>query len=184
MPPPSNKTQLIEAALEIIKNEGLPALTYEHLSARTGKSRSGILYHFPSKEAMVAEARRYTVEQWNTAGEKHLGGTFTEASPAQRAHAYVLATVEERTATGDNHYQEAVHSEFIEEVWREVRTRWIDGTEGVLSASQHMAVLAADGLWLDYGTEQLIPESTRQQVIDLILAVTGPVGDRPESDHR
>lgn len=176
MPPPSSKTALIEAALEIIEQQGLPALTYESLSARTGKSRSGLLYHFPSKEAMVAAARDYTVDQWHDAALKHLSGSFDEATAAERAYAYLLATVEEQAAAESSHYQDAVHSEFSEEVWRTVRGRWIDFTEGVLTPSQHMAVLAADGLWLDHGSHRMLPNTTREHVIRELLKLTKPEG--------
>lgn len=166
----SSRITLLVATLEIIEKSGLQGLTYESLSTHTGISRSGILYHFPSKEKMIAAAHEYTVQQWNTAAEAHLGTPFEEATPTQRAAAYILAAAEEQEEVeGASHYQDAAHSEFSKAVWREVRTRWIDVTEGVLTPCQHVAVLAAEGLWLDHGTDRMMPQATRELAMSEVL---------------
>lgn len=105
-------------------------MTYESLAEHTGKSRSGLLYHFPSKEHMVDAARDYAAGQWNAAAERHLPGRFEDASPAERAYAYIVATVEEQQATDGGYFQSVVHAEFAELVWNDVRQRWIDYGEG------------------------------------------------------
>ena len=43
----SKKSQLIQAALEIIDKKSLDALTYDSLAKASGMSKSGLLYHFP-----------------------------------------------------------------------------------------------------------------------------------------
>lgn len=49
----SKKSQLIQAALEIIDKKSLDALTYESLAKASGMSKSGLLYHFPSRTALL-----------------------------------------------------------------------------------------------------------------------------------
>lgn len=174
MPRPSSKESLIQAALEIITESGVQALTYESLSTRTGKSRSGLLYHFPSKEEMVQQAHDYAVAKWNEEAEKYLPGAFEEATPLERAHAYILATVREQVEWIEGGYTYRVHDTFDEAVWREIRDRWVDFTEGALTADHHMALLAADGMWMDLGPQPRMTEAMRQEAVEQMLAITRP----------
>lgn len=174
---PSTRIELIKAILEIIERQGLTALTYESLSIYTGRSRSGLLYHFPSKEDMVAAAHEYAVQQRNAAAEEHLPGSFDDASPAERARAYILSTIEGQDATETTIYDYQLHGEFDERVWRELRDRWIDFTEGALSPAQHIAALAADGLWLDHGPDRPMSARTRAQIVTEVLELTNRAVD-------
>lgn len=54
------KTIIIEKSLEIIESEGAAKLSFEHLVAKTGMSKGGILYHFPSKDALLEGIVIYT----------------------------------------------------------------------------------------------------------------------------
>lgn len=60
----SKKTKIIETALNIVAREGLHTLTYDHLVKATGISKGGILYHFPSREALLGELIRYSQRQY------------------------------------------------------------------------------------------------------------------------
>ena len=82
---PSLRPQLLDAALDLIAEEGVAALTYEALSARTGTSKGGLLYHFPSKDALLdaltervvdryAEARRATTDELPESPSRELKG--------------------------------------------------------------------------------------------------------------
>jgi AcrR family transcriptional regulator len=82
---PSLRPQLLDAALDLIAEDGVAALTYEALSARTGVSKGGLLYHFPSKDALLdalterlveryAEARRATTEELPESPSRELKG--------------------------------------------------------------------------------------------------------------
>lgn len=82
---PSLRPQLLDAALDLIAEDGVAALTYEALSLRTGVSKGGLLYHFPSKDALLdalterlvdryAEARRTTTEQLPDSPSRELKG--------------------------------------------------------------------------------------------------------------
>ncbi|WP_295626612.1 TetR/AcrR family transcriptional regulator [uncultured Corynebacterium sp.] len=168
---PSNKTALIEAALQIIEESGVRALTYQSLSEHTGKSRSGLLYHFPSKEAMVEAAHEHAVHKWNDVAEGSLPGDFDSATAEERALAYITATVEEQSAAGGGCYRYGVHDSFDEGVWRTIRDRWIDFTEGALTPAQHVALLAADGLWLEHGPDRRLSEASRRLIIDQLMAL-------------
>ncbi|EAE2866200.1 TetR family transcriptional regulator, partial [Listeria monocytogenes] len=47
------KNNLLTAASEIVKEEGVVKLTLEAVAQRAGVSKGGLLYHYPSKEALI-----------------------------------------------------------------------------------------------------------------------------------
>lgn len=54
------KKSLLTAASEIVKEEGVVKLTLEAVAQRAGMSKGGLLYHYPSKEALI----KGMVEDW------------------------------------------------------------------------------------------------------------------------
>ncbi|MDO5634744.1 MAG: helix-turn-helix domain-containing protein [Micrococcus sp.] len=165
---PSRRAALTAAAMELVERHGVHGLTYEALAAHTGSSRSGVLYHFPSKEAMVEAVQEAAFEQWDRRAQAHLAADFEQVTAAERALAYIHATVDEQETYAATRYQSLVHSEFADAVWHRMRSRWIDTTPGVLDTATHVAVLAAEGLWLDYGPYRRLDPHTRAAIIEAI----------------
>ncbi|SWD32702.1 transcriptional regulator [Klebsiella pneumoniae] len=56
----NKKKNILIAASEIVKEEGVVKLTLEAVAQRAGVSKGGLLYHFPSKEALI----KGMVEDW------------------------------------------------------------------------------------------------------------------------
>ncbi|QHA38772.1 TetR family transcriptional regulator (plasmid) [Rossellomorea marisflavi] len=56
----NKKKYILTAASEIVKEEGVIKLTLEAVAQRAGVSKGGLLYHFPSKEALI----KGMVEDW------------------------------------------------------------------------------------------------------------------------
>jgi AcrR family transcriptional regulator len=53
MPRPSSRDRILDALQEILTGEGLSAVTLESVAEAAGVSKGGLLYHFPSKEALL-----------------------------------------------------------------------------------------------------------------------------------
>src|ERR1700688_4772194 len=88
---PSARDKILDAALELIGDIGVPAVTLEGVAARAGISKGGLLYHFRFKEQLLAAANEHLVRRRvasREAEEKHL-----PKSSARRLKAYVLASV-------------------------------------------------------------------------------------------
>ncbi|MBB5172326.1 TetR/AcrR family transcriptional regulator [Texcoconibacillus texcoconensis] len=49
----SRETEIIEAASRIVQQKGVFSLTLEAVAKEAGVSKGGLLYHFPTKEALV-----------------------------------------------------------------------------------------------------------------------------------
>lgn len=53
MPRPSSRDRILDALERILVDTGLHAVTLESVAAAAGVSKGGLLYHFPSKEALI-----------------------------------------------------------------------------------------------------------------------------------
>jgi AcrR family transcriptional regulator len=53
-PSPDARTRILDAAERIVQARGVPALTLEAAAREAGVSKGGLLYHFASKEALLA----------------------------------------------------------------------------------------------------------------------------------
>ncbi|WP_119460422.1 TetR/AcrR family transcriptional regulator [Rhodospirillaceae bacterium SYSU D60014] len=60
---PSSKERALDAALEIVLESGAGHLTFEALAEKSGISRGGLLYNFPSKQALLKDLVRRYIEQ-------------------------------------------------------------------------------------------------------------------------
>ena len=54
LPAPDARTRILDAAEAIVQARGVPALTLEAAARDAGVSKGGLLYHFASKEALLA----------------------------------------------------------------------------------------------------------------------------------
>lgn len=53
MPRPTCKNPILDAAEAVVREVGAAHLTLDAVSERSGVSKGGVLYHFPSKEALI-----------------------------------------------------------------------------------------------------------------------------------
>lgn len=53
MPRPSSRDRILDALQRLLVEEGLHAVTLEAVAGVAGVSKGGLLYHFPSKEALI-----------------------------------------------------------------------------------------------------------------------------------
>ena len=171
MPRISKKIEALEMALIIIEKDGMHALTYDSLATATGISKSGLIYHFPTRHQLLIDCHTLCAERWE---EEliHLSGGKTADQLTERQR--YRAAIE---SMGKNdpliellmsiHAQS--HPDF-QEVWRDVDKRWLPdpatADESVLLAS-----VIAHGLWVhDHLTERALPPRRRRALIDVALS--------------
>ncbi len=76
---------ILQKALEVVMESGAASLTFDAVAKKSGISRGGILYHFPSKEALLQAILDQYVTREMASFEQHwqtLGGrpeTMTKA---------------------------------------------------------------------------------------------------------
>lgn len=151
----STRDRLLDAAQVRLLERGPAGLVLDAVAADAGVSKGGLLYHFPSKEALVAGLTERMLEGFDRAQEALAAqdldarGRFTRAylhstvgldgSPADssgRLMAGILACI-----GGDPVQLERIRGRF--RAWQE---RMED--DGIDAVGATLVRLAADGLWL------------------------------------
>ncbi len=89
MPRPSVRPRLLEAAAERVVAGGLDELTLEEVASDAGVSKGGLLYHFPTKAALIEALIDDVLERFEQTVDRTSGA---DARPGAWTRAYVDAT--------------------------------------------------------------------------------------------
>src|SRR5699024_5314427 len=148
---PSKKEAILNAAVELIDEGGLEAVSYEALAEASGMSKSGIVYHFPSRYEIMRGIHQHLADQWEQELEEAAGGRAESLTGSQRLRAVVLSL--NRSATTADLLQEVDargQPEFAE-IWRQVDDRWAPTPQNIAldddARRDYLVQLLADGLW-------------------------------------
>lgn len=88
---PSNRSKILDAAIRVVHRDGVTGITFESVAAEAGLTRGGMLYHFPSRDALLLGIHEHLANQWEALLEKVAGKPAHEASAEERFAAYVQA---------------------------------------------------------------------------------------------
>jgi len=81
----SAKEKILDAAEDIVLRDGATALTLEAAAREAAVSKSGLIYHFPSKEKLLEALMKRLTDTWLTGVEEH--AALIEPGPYLRARA-------------------------------------------------------------------------------------------------
>lgn len=93
MPPSSRKEALLAAAYAVVEGKGGAALTLDAVAAEAGLSKGGVLYHFPTKEALIVAMIQEELDSTDRAVEAALAAESAAAGGAPRPGAFARAYV-------------------------------------------------------------------------------------------
>jgi AcrR family transcriptional regulator len=145
----SDKRQaLLEAALHVIRSGGAAQLTLERVAQEAGVSKGGLLYHFPSKEALLQALLGHFVAQIGAKLDAYVG----EGGTGAFARAYIRTTLEPQDDI--NHLTPAIlaamaHQPSLLQPLRAQFEAWQARAEadGLPPGVGTLVRLAMDGLW-------------------------------------
>jgi AcrR family transcriptional regulator len=83
----SNREAILEAAIRIASRDGLLAMTLDGVAREAGVSKGGLVYHFPSKDALVTGMLEHFAHKKERAIEA-VAGT-ENPTPRQQLHAFL-----------------------------------------------------------------------------------------------
>ncbi len=178
---PSLRPKLLDAALDLIAEDGVGALTYEALALRTGVSKGGLLYHFPSKDALLdalaerlidryAEARRTTTEALPDSPSRELKG-YAIASLHNRSKADDASARLKMSGVWNNRFGKAYNARRFREM--------AAGMDRDRAAIVHLAV---EGLWyMELSGVSPFTAMERRRIVMLLLRLAdgGEIGAGP-----
>jgi len=152
----TTKRCILDASERVVLRDGVAHLTLEAAASEAGLSKGGVLYHFPSRGALVAAMVTRIIEQFDQDIASYLPdpGTPEADRPGAYALAYVRATLEPLTP-GEERLGAALLAAVASEPelvvpLQEAADGWQarlvdDGLDPTLATLIRMA---CDGLWL------------------------------------
>jgi AcrR family transcriptional regulator len=172
----TTKAQLSHAARVIIQRDGADKLTLEAVAKEAGISKGGLLYHFPTKSALISHLIEEMVTHFNDAIQRHV--EHAPASPGRWCRAFIRASAESSTegtiltncilaaTANDPSLLEVLRQQYAE--WQRQLTH--DGLDPVTAT---VIRLAMDGLYVADIYGFAVPTGTlREQIVSRLLALT------------
>jgi len=92
----ATRRRILDAAEHVVMRDGVGHLTLDAAAAEAGLSKGGVLYHYPTRDALVAAMVTRIIEQFDEDIASYLPepGTPDATRPGAYARAYVRATLE------------------------------------------------------------------------------------------
>ena len=174
------RDRILEAGYAIAGQSGVAAVTLEAVADRAGVSKGGLLYHFPSKEALVAGMVDGLCRSF--AELAHAAARADPEPEGRSARAYLAASAGELWQS--SRWLALVGALMISpgllDSWRSwvVAGRAADEAENADPVAAAIVRLAADGIWLA-GVLGLPPPD--QQLRAEVLAELNQMTRRPRS---
>lgn len=172
----SKKNEALVAALDIVQDAGVNAVTYDSLSQATGMTKSGLIYHFPTRHDLLVEMHRFCAQRWEAELEKLGGGRAEELTRTQRQRALVLSLSKNDPLVEllmSIHAQS--HPDF-QAIWKEVDDEWTpDPSRDVSDEAELQELIVAVlgmGLWVhDHVSETHLSADNRKKILEHMLQI-------------
>ena len=148
------KSRILNAAEEVVLRDGVARLTLDAAAAEAGLSKGGVLYHFPTRDALVAGMVDKIIEEF----ERDIDRQLTDADePGSYTRAYIRATMAPNAPRPDREDRlgaaliaAAAGQPALLVPLQEAADRWQARIEddGLDPTVATLLRLACDGLWL------------------------------------
>ncbi len=198
-PPPSSprsaetRARILDAAERIVLERGVAALTLDGVAESSGLSKGGLIYHFPSKDALITAMLGRLIEGVEQRIADHCAG---DPDPGAWTRGYVLGC--QPVADSGPHRPPPPGAEpgpdrlkllgaallaavaanlSLLAPLHERLPEWMahQRADGIDALTATVVRLAADGLWMNdlFGIEA-VPAEERPAVIERLLEMTRP----------
>lgn len=169
----NNRTRLLEAAIRVAEQEGLPAVTLDAVAAEAGLTKGGLLYHFPSRRDLLLGVYEHLASLWEADMVAELGGEPDQADLKDRLRAYIRVSSRAMSRAELVYLADAKEDPELMAPWQRVADRWIppmtDAADRPLVA---VTCLAADGLWVhDALSGRQLPHQVRERLVGQLLSL-------------
>lgn len=148
------KRRIIDAAEEVVLRDGVARLTLDAAASEAGLSKGGVLYHFPTRDALVAGMVDKIIEEFDRDIDRLLPSTEEQGSFTR---AYIRATMEPSSPRPDREHRlgaaviaAAAAEPALLAPLQSAADRWQERLEhdGLDPALATVLRLACDGMWM------------------------------------
>lgn len=173
----SQRTSILDGALQLLDEPAAGGgLSLDRVAKQVGITKPGLMYHFPSKEALMLALVDHVVDRWESQLNDALGAPVQEAGPVQRITAYAEFTLSSTFGTSDIvMLADPRLRKQMTARWHQRIEPWVvieeDSRTGLDSSARawlNGVRLMADGAWLASATGVLDPgEEQRLEVLEV-----------------
>ena len=143
----SNKITILNAAVDVIGAEGITAVTFDSIAKASGITRGGIIYHFRSREDLIAAIHQHLAQRWEQQLEDACGKPADQATPTERLIAYIRTAATSATRAELGILLHSHNNTEHQRTWSEVLDRWTPQRDDAADPhARKIALLAADRL--------------------------------------
>lgn len=112
------KRRILDGSLDLLRAEGGGAITLATAAKQVGLTKPGLMYHFPTKEALMLGVVDHVAARWEELLLDRLGQPLETASPHQRIRAYVEVALAAQFDRADFAiYADALYREALTAAW-------------------------------------------------------------------
>jgi AcrR family transcriptional regulator len=166
---PSVKPALLDAALALIAENGVAALTYEALCERTGLSKGGLLYHFPSKEVLMVAITKHLGERYRAARMAAIAAL--PEGPSRELKGYAIASLTNRSNSDNVSAKMMVSGLWDPKTGRQTRREQFDTISQNVGFDRSAVVyLATEGLWfMELAGRSPFTAEERARIVNVLM---------------
>ncbi|WP_327140634.1 TetR/AcrR family transcriptional regulator [Nocardia sp. NBC_01327] len=147
-----SRKRILDGALDLLRAEEGGSITLESAARQVGLTKPGLMYHFPTKHALMLAVVDHVAARWERLLRERLGRPPQEVSAHERISVYAQVALEAEfdrsdfAIFADAHYHPA-----LTEAWTRHLTPWVSLPDD-LPARERATLLAArllaDGYWI------------------------------------
>lgn len=171
------RSKILKAATDVVLSDGILHLTIEAAAVQAGVSKGGLLYHFPSKDALVAGMVKYIMQnyidnieqnaeqdilQYGKWTRSFIKGTFEQSNPDKHMDAALMAAA-------------TINPDLLKPI-QDAYKQWQDHIEddnGLDPINATIFRLAVDGLWFSEIFDLApLEDDHRQRVLERLIQLT------------
>ncbi|GAB2518006.1 TetR/AcrR family transcriptional regulator [Nocardiopsis aegyptia] len=153
----STRTRILDGALDLLRAEGGGSVTLDAAARQAGLTKPGLMYHFPTKEALKLGIVDHVAARWEEMLLDRLGGPLEGTSPHQRTRAYVEVALTAPFDRADYAVcTDALYRDAFHQMWERRFEPWLllpDDLPARDRARLTAARLLADGYWTAAATD-------------------------------
>jgi AcrR family transcriptional regulator len=172
----TKRPAILKAAQRILQRDGVAHLTMDAVARESGVSKGGVLYHFPSKEALLEGIVSFLMEDFTR--DRAILQQQEEPGPGQWVRSYIRASTipapDEETDTAIGLIVAITNNPQLLAPIRAYFAAWQEEAihDGLPPALATILRLAADGLWFSEWLGLAPPQGTlREEVIQSLLSM-------------
>lgn len=170
----NSRSEILDAAMRVVDAVGGADITYQSVAKEAGLTKAGLMYHFPTRDAMMVAVIEHVIARWQTELCEVLSIPFEESTLSQRVQAFVQFTCEGGVTAGEFVvFAEAVRRPELSRPWLEYLQTWFCFEGGSDTNRLLLVWLAANGLWVSEATGVLSPNpQQREELLRMLIELS------------